>query len=711
MKYAGIDIGSTTVKGVVVQDGHVIWKAYGRHKTKQAEKTLELLTRMEDEAGLTAGRDVATFTGSGAGTLAARVNGSTIQEVVAVAAAVEAVHPDVHFVSEIGGEDMKTLFFTPTPAGKAKQVYMQSACSGGTGTFIEKSARKLEIPPDALATLPYFDQTLHRISAKCGIFAETDANSLVKAGVPKEEIIASLFDAVVRQNLATLTKGNTPMPSVLLLGGPNMFFHGLRQAWEHHLGALWDERNITLPAQTSVSDVILVPDDALYYASLGCVQIARREEGKPQAYSGPDNLKWWVETGQHEEKANTGQTGLASKDELAGFLRTYAVPSAAAPGQGTHDRLFVGCDFGSTTVKAIAIDGDAAIRASVYQPSRGNPIEDAKLIFRQLREAGVGGVGALGLTGYGKDLLKDILGADVPVVETVAHASAALHVDPDADAICDVGGTDVKIMLLRQQAVVDFRLNSQCSSGNGAFLQGVAERYDIALEDYADKAFGATRMPRLMMGCGVFLQSDIVNQQRKGWSAEEIMASLAAVLPLNVWVYAGQFQNLKSVGRKFILQGGTHRNLAVVKAQIDFIKDKIPDAEIIVHPHAGEAGALGAALLAAEHGKHNGASRFVGFDRIEDLDYVSTTNAKTTCHWCAMNCSRAFIDVQVPGGKGRPKSKVPLSEGWQRVITGNSCSKGLIEDAAEMKERKKQIDEDLNAHPNIAESVRQGAFR
>ena len=164
-----------------------------------------------------------------------------------------------------------------------------------------------------------------------------------------------------------------------------------------------------------------------------------------------------------------------------------------------------------------------------------------------------------------------MIGADLGVVETVAHASAALHIFPDADVICDVGGSDVKIMILRQGTVADFRLNSQCSSGNGAFLQGVAERYSVPLERYAERAFEAKAVPALAMGCGVFLQSDIVNQQRKGWSAEEIMAGLAAVLPLNVWVYAGQLQNLRAAGRKFILQGGTHRNLAVVKAQVDFI--------------------------------------------------------------------------------------------------------------------------------------------
>src|SRR5207247_1801636 len=185
-----------------------------------------------------------------------------------------------------------------------------------------------------------------------------------------------------------------------------------------------------------------------------------------------------------------------------------------------------GCDFGSTTAKAVVLSAERELLFSCYALSKGNPIEDAQSLFRQVSEAGFADVAALALTGYGKDLLKDVLGSDVAVGATVGHAKA---------------------------------------------------------------------MPALAMGCGVFLQSDIVNQQRKGWSAEEIMAALAAVLPVNVWIYAGQLQNLRSAGRKFVLQGGTHRNQAVVKAQLDFIRSKVPDAEVVLHPYSGEAAALGPA--------------------------------------------------------------------------------------------------------------------
>ncbi len=724
MKIVGLDVGSTTVKAVMVEDGAVLWRDYQRHNTRQAETVLDFLTRMESERRLRPGRDRVFMTGTGAGLLAPMVGARIVQEVVAVAAAVERLHPDVRFVSEIGGEDMKTIFFTPTEAGKTKQVYMQSVCSGGTGAFIEKTARKLQIEPEKLTAMAYSGRTLHKISAKCGIFAETDANTLVKGGVPVEEIIASLFEAVVYQNLATLTKGNTPMPEALLLGGPNLFFRGLQEAWRHHLRALWTQREVALPDDREPDELIHVPADALHYACLGCIDVARDETEEAGVYGGTERLRWWVEEGQIEQKAREGGRGLvADEEELAEFMARYGPESRAHSDHSdvppsryagilpANCPVVIGCDFGSTTAKAVALSPEGEVLYSCYTLSKGNPIEDAKTLFRDIRKSGFVKVSALAVTGYGKDLLKGILGADVAIVETVAHATAAFRFFPDADVIFDVGGTDVKIMMLRQGTVSDFRLNSQCSSGNGAFLQGVAERYGIPLDKYAERAFKARSMPKLAMGCGVFLQSNIVNQQRKGWSSEEIMTALAAVLPLNVWVYAGQLQNLRAVGTKFVLQGGTHRNLAVVKAQVDFITSRVPDAEINVHPYSGEAGAIGAALCAIEWSRAERPSAFRGFDSIESLTYRATANEQTVCRWCTVNCKRAFIDVHLPGAPGRPWSKLPLEPGWERVISGNSCPKGLVEDVTEMREVKSRLEEIKRVYPNLGETVRDEAFR
>lgn len=706
MLTVGLDVGSTTVKASVRANGAVRWQDYMRHNTRQAEVVLEFLARMETDCGLEPKRDRLFITGSGAGLIAPLIGAKVIQEVVAVSAAVERLHPDVNFVSEIGGEDMKTLFFTPGGQGKSKQVYMQSACSGGTGTFIEKTARKLQVSPEKLAQAGYAGYNLHRISSKCGIFAEADSNTLIKSGVPVDEILASLFEAVVYQNLSTLTKGNTPAPGVLLLGGPNLFFRGLQEAWRHHLGKLWKERKI----DADPVNAIQVPKEAVYYACLGCIELAA---GEPDVgiYAGRERLASWIEKGQWEAKSREGAKGLVEdRDELDRFLARYST-HGPRESRSSSAAVLVGCDFGSTTAKAVVLSAERELLFSCYAQSKGNPIEDAKELFRQLLRAGFENIAALALTGYGKDLLKDVIGADLAIVETVAHATAALHYFPDADVICDVGGCDVKIMILRQGTVADFRLNSQCSSGNGAFLQGVAERYSVPLDQYAEHAFKAKAVPALAMGCGVFLQSDIVNQQRKGWSADEIMAGLAAVLPLNVWVYAGQLQNLAAAGRKFILQGGTHRNLAVVKAQVDFIRTKVPDADIVVHPYSGEAGAIGAALCTSDLMKADGSTRFRGYDVIESLEYTSATNEHTTCTWCPVSCKRTFIDVRLPTGLGRPWSKVPLAAGWERVISGNSCPKGLLEDVNEMRVVKKNLESIKDAYPNTAELVRETAFR
>lgn len=752
-KICGLDVGSTTCKySIAAASGEILGQAYERHNTKQAEKILDFLTRMEKDYGLTPERDRVFFTGSGAGLISPLVGGKVVQEVVAVAAAVEKLHPNVRFVSEIGGEDMKTIFFNGDGPSKSKQVLMQSACSGGTGTFIEKTARKLEISTEQLSQMGYTGYTLHKISSKCGIFAEADSNTLLKAGVSVEEIIASLFEAVVYQNLATLTRGNTPLPEILLLGGPNLFFKGLQEAWRYHLAKVWKERKVAIPDDRDPASFISVPDNALYYAAQGCIEVGRRDSPTVGIYAGTAKLRWWIEEGQHEEKKKLGSAGLwKDRDELQSFLSRYSTPSkgnGAPPatksngnghgngngnghsnGRGKPRRIprvqlpmlgktsklgpvVVGCDFGSTTAKAVCMSPEKDLLFSCYALSRGNPIDDAKILFRQVREAvGDGQILGLAITGYGKDLLKDVLGADCPVVETIAHASAGLHYFPDADCICDVGGVDVKIMILNNGAVTDFRLNSQCSSGNGAFLQGVAERFNIPMSEMADGAFRAQSMPQLSMGCGVFLQSDIVNQQRKGWHAEEILAGLCAILPLNVWIYAGGLNNLQQVGRKYILQGGTHKNLAVVKTQVDFILKKVPDAEVVVHPYSGEAGAIGAALVALDWWESGGESKFRGFDAIERLTYKTATSVDTVCHWCPVTCQRSFIDVELDGGKGREWSKVPLEKGWERVIVNNSCPKGLVEDLNEMKVIKMGMEKTKNAFPNVADLVRKEAFR
>ena len=402
----------------------------------------------------------------------------------------------------------------------------------------------------------YTGYTLHKISSKCGIFAEADANTLLKAGVTVEEIIASLFEAVVYQNLATLTRGNTPSPEVLLLGGPNLFFKGLQEAWRLHLTHIWKERKVQMPDGKAPEDVHHRAEGRAVLRGAGLRRSGLRRAAHRRHLPGHEEAAMVDRRrpARREKEAGPRRACATDEESLKTFIdavfRKWTRPPSGrisnGKGNGTgtirhrverKKRNWTASWWAAISArprrKPYALSPDKELLFSCYALSKGNPIEDAKSLFRQLREAiGDGEILGLGITGYGKDLLKGILGADCGVVETIAHASAGLHYFPDADCICDVGGVDVKIMILNNGTVSDFRLNSQCSSGNGAFLQGVAERFGIPLSEMADGAFHAQAMPQLSMGCGVFLQSDIVNQQRKGWQAEEILAALCSILPL-----------------------------------------------------------------------------------------------------------------------------------------------------------------------------------
>jgi hypothetical protein len=335
----------------------------------------------------------------------------------------------------------------------------------------------------------------------------------------------------------------------------------------------------------------------------------------------------------------------------------------------------------------------------------------------------------VGTTGYAKDILKDTIGADVALVETVAHTQAALHFYNDVDVIVDVGGQDIKVIMLKNGRVADFKLNTQCSAGNGYFLQSTAGKFGHPVEKFADIAFAADSLPIFSYGCAVFMESDIVNFQQLGWEPQQIMAGLAHVLPKNIWLYVVQEPNLAKLGRRFVLQGGTQRNLAAVKAQVDFIESRFrcdgDEPDVIIHMHCGESGAIGAALEAARLYDNGRRTTFIGLDEVETISYTATTSEDTRCHFCKNDCLRTFIDVDAASkvkreqgevetataAAGGRKSKVPLAPGARRLIVNNSCEKGLVEDVESMREIKKDLDARLKAAPNFVEKSARDVFK
>src|SRR3989441_2331747 len=575
----GLDVGSTTVKAVVVNAAtdEILWQDYQRHETKQPEKTLEFLKRMEKDAGISRHNTRMFLTGSGGGGIAEQIGAKFVQEVTAVSLAVEKLHPEVYSVVELGGQDAKIIVFKDDDeSGRKKKIpSMNDKCAGGTGAVIDKINAKLKIPVEELAEQGYHGIKLHKVAGKCGVFAETDINSLQKVGTPPDELMASLFEAIILQNLTVLTRGHTLRPHVLLLGGPNTFITGMREAWQHNIPKMWAERGVEIPEGESPETLIKTPENAQYFAALGAIEFGKDEEQTVGRYLGTSALERYINVGRLEEKSAAGSSGLsASDEELETFKRQYR-PKRFTPAtftRGETVQAFIGLDGGSTSTKGVLLSTDGDVLCKAYQLSKGNPIQDTIDIFDELR-AQVEPAGAslevlgVGTTGYAKDILKDVLAADAALVETVAHTESAIKYYEDPHVIVDVGGQDIKLIVLKDGRVKDFKLNTQCSAGNGYFLQSTAETFGISVKEFADRAFKATSMPIFGYGCAVFMQSDIVNFQRQGWAAEEILAGLAAVLPKNIFLYVASIPNLAKLRSRLLLPGGQQHNLPAVEAE------------------------------------------------------------------------------------------------------------------------------------------------
>jgi predicted CoA-substrate-specific enzyme activase len=674
--FIGLDVGSTTVKFVVVNPitDEILHKDYQRHDTKQPEKCIEMLRTIEEKfADLPRNAFRIFMTGSGGSSIGKRIGAKFVQEVNAVSLSVEKLYPDVQSVVELGGQDAKIIIFKADEAtGKKKKIpSMNDKCAGGTGAVIDKINAKLKIPAAELCNMGYVGLKLHPVAGKCGVFAETDINGLQKQGVPPDELMASLFESIIQQNLSVLTRGHTLRPQVLLLGGPNCYIKGMRDCWRHNIPVIWKERKVRFDESKPIEELIVVPDNAQYFAALGAVEYAKIEvQDNPNfgVYRGMEELEWYITVGRVEEKKAAGGKGLwKDKDDLAAFRERYRKepwePARFMP--ETTVKAFVGVDGGSTSTKGVLLDMDKNVIAKHYQLSKGNPIEDTMEIFaglqKQIEEQGCKlEVLGVGTTGYAKDILKDVIKADVALVETVAHTQAGLHFYPNTDVIVDVGGQDIKLIILKNGQVKDFKLNTQCSAGNGYFLQSTAQGFNFKVEEFADIAFSAEAMPSFGYGCAVFMQSDIVDFQRQGWAPHEIMAGLCDVLPKNIWLYVSQIPNLAKLGTTFVLQGGTQHNLAAVKSQVDFIASRFrgmaTQPNIIVHKFCGEAGAIGCAVEA--HRLYTEAdlrTTFIGLDRVQQIQYKTTRSEATRCYFCKNKCLRTFIDVKAGEDQSRDR--------------------------------------------------------
>jgi predicted CoA-substrate-specific enzyme activase len=704
----GIDIGSTTVKAVFLgENDRILWKRYERHNARQPELVLEFLKLLEQQFGKF--QCEMYVTGSGGRMIAPLISGHYIQEVNAVTYAVEKLYPDAGSVIELGGQDAKVIIWKVDESGrKSTLTFMNDKCAGGTGATIDKIFGKIGLPIEQAAAVKASGKTIHHIAAKCGVFAETDVVGLIKAGIDREEIFVSLCTAIVRQNLEVLVRGNVLRDKVVLLGGPHTYISVFTDIWRSFIPQTWDLHGWK-PSAGDLEKLIFVPDDAQFFAAMGAVFFGRESDmlfnathlsSQQQHYNGTSGLEQYIHRGRAERIAEYGavRDGLVkSEQELAEFKKKYTIPPfiPASVGNGSVVNGFIGIDGGSTSSKLVIIDEHGEVLYKDYILSKGNPVVDVRDMFgricRWVDETGCTlNVKGTGVTGYASSILYEAFNLDSMVVETVAHMKSAVAFYGDIDIICDIGGQDIKVMFMKHGRVVDFNLNTQCSAGNGYFLQNMAEQFGIPIEKYADHAFSAQKAPAFNYGCAVFMEQDKVHFQQLGFSKEEIMAGLALVLPLNIWNYVVQETNIARLGKKILLQGGTQKNLAAVKSQVDFILSRVPDAVVHVHKYADISGAIGAALEVREQ-QGGGESRFIGIKNGSVLEFESVNNESTRCTFCNNHCPRTFIDIQTFADK-----KV-------RFISGYGCEKGMFDNVKGMKNRESEKVKLRESYPNMVD--------
>lgn len=700
----GVDVGSTTVKLAVVHPDtlEILWSKYERHETRQPEKTLEMLELIKAAFPDVKDKDFRLFiTGSGGGPIAAHVGAKFVQEVNAVTMAVEKLHPDVGSVIELGGQDAKIIMFKKNEetGDQTAQTSMNDKCASGTGATIDKCVLKVGMPREEVPGLIFDPTKLHHVAAKCGVFAETDIVNLVKSGIPRNEIMNSLADAIVSQNLAVLTRGNTLKAKVLLLGGPNCYLPFLQQCWRLRIPESWAERGYDYPKDVPIEELIFVPKNADLYAAYGAVLFGIHEPAHIGVFRGLDPLKEFISFGRKSKLGESAGPGLIEvDDQRVAFSEKYKTPpyEDTILESGKTYRGVIGLDGGSTSSKCVLIDENENILKKVYILSKGNPIADMREMFAEMKQWATDQgakleVTGFGVTGYAGDVLEKSLGADANIVETVAHMMSAKRWFPNVDVICDIGGQDIKVLFMQNGDVKNFRLSNSCSAGNGMLLQAMADQFGLPVKQYAEVAFQARLAPKFSYGCAVFLDSDRVNFQKEGYAKEELLAGLALVLPKNIWQYVVQIPRMAELGRVFVLQGGTQKNLAALKAQVDYIEKRVPGGEVYLHPHCGEAGAIGAAFEALRVTKRRGKSSFVGLDQAIDINYTSTNDETTRCNFCPNNCSRTFIDTATLDGNKA------------RYISGFSCEKGTVENLDALKLLNKERQGRMKKYPNLVD--------
>ena len=628
----GIDVGSTTVKLVLLNDkDEIIYSRYERHMSNVFEKVTKLLNELYNEYGNL--KLTAVITGSGGLSLAEILNIDFEQEVIACSEAVQRIIPETEIVIELGGEDAKITFY-----GATIEQRMNGTCAGGTGAFIDQMAVLLNTDAEGLNNYAKSHSIIYPIAARCGVFAKTDIQPLINDGAAHEDLAASIFQAVVNQTISGLACGHTIKGKVAFLGGPLTYLSELRKRFIETL-KLTDEE-------------VIFPENSKYFVAIGAAYLSesRRER------SLGDIISTFKNTDQRLLSVAKYLVPLFKDDEeYEAFKERHAKAKINRRNlKDVQGPVFLGIDAGSTTTKAALIDEDKNLVFEYYSGNQGNPLGVVKNILKELYDElpDTAYIGKSVVTGYGESLVKTAYRIDMGEIETMAHYKAADEFLPGVDFILDIGGQDMKCMQIKDGAIYNIMLNEACSSGCGSFIETYAKSVEMEPAEFAKEAIKAESPVDLGTRCTVFMNSKVKQSQKEGATIGDISAGLSYSVIKNALYKVIKLRNPEETGERVVVQGGTFLNDAVLRS-IELILGK----DVVRPDISGIMGAFGAALIGRNCYELGERSAVVSLEELSEFK-VETSNRR--CKGCENRCILTISKF----GDG------------STYITGNRCEKG-----------------------------------
>lgn len=629
----GFDIGSTTIKAVVLnEDNEIMYRSYERHKAQVRQKALDKLIELRKYT-----QEPFTFaiSGSGAIGLSEMAGLPFVQEVFASAMATKKLYPETDCAIELGGEDAKILFFK----GSIEQR-MNSQCAGGTGAFIDQMAQLLNMSLEEMNEASLHYHRIYPIASRCGVFAKSDIQPLINQGVAKSDLCASIFQAVVGQTVTSLAQGHKIEGNILFLGGPLYFLSGLRDRFQETLHLSDDQINC--------------PDTAIHYVALGTALCADKTYTR-------DELEKILSDAVHAPmEMSESEPLFESEADYEAFKKRHQSHDAKYGDLATYTgKAYLGIDSGSTTTKLALIGESGEILYDSYSSNKGNPLDvvlaDLKQIYKTNPDIRIYGAYA---TGYGEELMRHAFHLDGGVVETLAHYTAAKTFNPDVDYILDIGGQDIKCFKIRDGHIDDIVLNEACSSGCGSFIETFANSLGYDSKTFAKLGLKAKHPVDLGTRCTVFMNSGVKQAQKNGATVEDISAGLCRSVVRNALYKVIRTRNKNEIGKHIVVQGGTFQNDAVLRSFEQELGYNVIRPSI-----AHLMGAYGAALYAQK--LHRTPSAILN---AEELDHFNHTSESRACDLCTNHCALTINT---------------FSDG-SRLIAGNKCERPLKLNKAEV---------------------------